>query len=254
MKRFMLAAAAAALVLFAPDCGFATIYPGNGNSGFGGPMGLGSLTLTDDGTTISGTVNKGPNGFNDVLVLYLDTVAGGFADTSGFADGADGLRRAISGFDGGGNRSLMTFAGGFLPDYAIALGPAADNFGGLWQLANGGANSLNFINSVNLNPTGLNNSPTYTFSVPVAQLGIAPNSGATFHLFGTYISNTGFRSDEALPGNDVGAQGWNPFLNTAVVSYTIAPEPSSTFLATCGLVLATCCGLRQRLARRANNR
>src|SRR5207247_5694226 len=83
----------------------AATYSGNGNSGFGGPIGLGSLTLTDNGTTVSGTVNKGPNGFNDVLVLYIDSVSGGFSDTSGFGDGADALRRAISGFDGGGNRS-----------------------------------------------------------------------------------------------------------------------------------------------------
>src|SRR5439155_23439259 len=137
-------------------------YPGNGATGFGGPIGLGSLTLTDNGTTVSGTVNKGPNGFNDVLVIYIDSIAGGFSDTSGFADGADGLRKAISGFDGGGNRSLLTFSG-MLPDYAIALGPASDGFGGLWQLANGGANSLNFVSSVNLNPTGVNNSPSYTF-------------------------------------------------------------------------------------------
>src|SRR3954447_12198540 len=87
----------------------AATMSGNGNSGFGGPIGLGSLTLTDDGTTVSGTVNKGPNGFNDVLVLYIDSVAGGFSDPSGFADGADGLRKAISGFDGGGNRSVLTF-------------------------------------------------------------------------------------------------------------------------------------------------
>src|SRR6267142_397493 len=132
----------------------AATYSGNGMSGFGGPIGLGSLTLTDNGTTVSGTVHKGPNGFNDVLVLYIDSIGGGFSDTSGFADGADGLRKAISGFDGAANRSLMTFWAGFNPDYGIALGPASDNFGGLWQLANGGANSLNFINSVNLNPTG----------------------------------------------------------------------------------------------------
>jgi len=209
----------------------AATYPGNGATGFGGPIGLGSLTLTDNGTTVSGTINKGPNGFNDVLVIYIDSVAGGFSDTSGFADAADGLRKAISGFDGGGNRSLLTFSG-MLPDYAIALGPASDNFGGLWQLANGGANSLNFVSSVNLNPTGINNSPTYTFSFNVSQIGLAPNSGATFAMLGTYISNTGYRSDEALPGNDVGVQGWNPFLQTALATYTIVgvPEPAGAIL------------------------
>src|SRR6266480_4081059 len=135
MKRFSLAASAAALVLsMSVSVSAATIYPGNGNSGFGGPIGLGSLSLSDDGSTLSGTVNKGTNGFNDVLVLYIDSVPGGFSDTSGFADGADGLRKAISGFDGGGNRSLLTFSG-MLPDYAIALGPSSDNFGGMWQLA-----------------------------------------------------------------------------------------------------------------------
>jgi hypothetical protein len=215
----------------------AATYSGNGNSGFGGPIGLGSLTLTDNGTTVFGTVNKGPNGFNDVLVLYIDSTAGGFADTSGFADGADGLRKAISGFDGGGNRSLLTF-NGMLPDYAIALGPSSDNFGGLWQLANGGANSLNFISSVNLNPTGVNNSPTYTFSFNVSQIGVIPNSGSTFAMLGTYIAGSGYRSDEATAGNDVGAQGWNPFLQTALATYTIVPEPCSMGLMGLGLACA----------------
>jgi len=222
----------------------AATFSGNGNSGFGGPIGLGSLTVTDNGTTLSGTLNKGPNGFNDVLVLYLDTVAGGFADTSGFADGGDGLRKAISGFDGGANRSLMTFAAGFSPDYAIALGPASDSFGGLWQLANGGANSLNFISSVNLSPTGNNNSPTYTFSINLSQIGVTPNSGATFELFGTYTSGSGYRSDEAVAGTDVGAQGWNPFLQTAFATYTTVPEPSTMVLGAAGM--ATLLLLRRR--------
>ncbi len=159
-------------------------------------------------------------------MLYIDSTAGGFSDTSGFADGADGLRKAISGFDGGGNRSLLAFSG-MAPDYAIALGPSSDNFGGMWQLANGGANSLNFVASVNLNPTGNPNSPTYTFSFNVSQIGLTPNSGQTFAMLGTYTSNSGYRSDEALAGNDVGAQGWNPFLQTALVTYTIVPEPST---------------------------
>src|SRR5213593_2341397 len=106
MKFLFGFAASAAVFCFSTS---AATYSGNGNSGFGGPIGLGSLTLTDDGTTVSGTVNKGPNGFNDVLVIYIDSVGGGFSDTSGFADSGpgDGLRKAISGFDGGANRSVM---------------------------------------------------------------------------------------------------------------------------------------------------
>lgn len=222
----------------------AATYSGNGNSGFGGPIGLGSVTLTDNGTTVSGTVNKGPNGFNDVLVIYVDSIGGGFANTSGFADGADGLRKAISGFDGGANRSLLTF-NGMSPDYAIALGPSSDNFGGLWQLANGGANSLNFVSSVNLNPTGNNNSPTYTFSFNVSQIGLTPNSGATFAMLGTYTANSGFRSDEATMGNDVGAQGYNPFFQTALSTYTIVPEPSTLSVLGVG-ALAALFGSRRR--------
>ncbi len=239
MSRFMLAALVAALLVSpAAQCFAAAIYPGNGNASFGGPIGLGSLNLTDDGTTLNGTINKGPNGFNDVLVLYIDSVPGGFADTSGINDNADGLRRAISGLDpSGANKSVMTFLPGFRPDYAIALGPASDNFGGLFQLAAGGPGSLPFIASVNLNPVGNNNSPNYQFSLPVASLGIAPNSGATFELFGTYISNTGFRSGEALPGNDVGNPGWNPFQQIPPpASYTIVPEPATVGLLLSGML------------------
>src|SRR5437016_2658903 len=210
--------------------GRATTYLGNARTGFCGPIGLGSLTLTDDGTTISGTLTKGPNGFNDVLVIYIDNFSGGFTATSGFNDAADGLRRAISGIDGGANRSLLTFGTGFTPSYAIALGPDGfNNFGGLWGLANGNNNSLNFVSSVNLNPTGTAGSATYTFSFGLSQIGLTPGAGQSFRMMGTYISDSGFRSDEALPGDDTGTQGWNPFLVTQTADYTTTavPEPST---------------------------
>src|SRR5437879_3883968 len=101
---------------------------------------------------------------------------------------------------------LICALDGYSVTVLAATSSGNENFGGLWQLANGGANSLNFVSSVNLNPTGNNNSATYTFSFNVSQLGLTPNTGAMFALFGTYISNTGFRSDEVVVGNDVGAQ------------------------------------------------
>lgn len=212
-------------------------YAGNGNSGFGGAIGGGSLTLTDNGSNLLGTVTRGGGNFNDVLVIYLNSTAGGFSDTSAFADGNDGLRKAISGFDGGANRSTLTFASGFTADYALALGPSSDNFGGLWQLFNGGGNSLGFVSSANLSPIGSNTSATYTFSISLTSIGVTP--GNSFGLFGTYISNTGFRSDETLAGNATGTQGYNPFTQTSFGTYTVAavPEPGTLALAGSGLAL-----------------
>ncbi len=215
-----------------------TTYPGNGNSGFesavglGGAVGLGSLTLSNDGTTIFGTITKGPSNFNDCLVIYIDSTPGGYASTANFADGNDGLRKAISGFDGGiTNRSTLTFAAGFLPDYAIALGPTAASFGGLWQVTEGSGNSLNYISDVFLSPL-TNNSATYTFSFPISSIGLTPESGATFRLFATYISGSGYRSDEAIAGNLTGTQGWNPFTNTTFSSYTLNLVATATALST----------------------
>jgi len=201
----------------------AAVFPGNNETGFGGAVGEGSLTLSDDGTTLTGTFTKGAGALNDNLVLYIDSQSGGFSSTSGFADDADALRRAISGIDSGAvNRSTLTFPAGFTADYAIALGPSSVSFGGVWSLANGGANSLGYIASVNVTPVGTANAATYTFSLPVSQLGLTANSGATFRILGTYISSTGFRSNEALPGNVAGTQGWNPFTSSDDVSYPIS--------------------------------
>jgi len=217
-------------------------FGGNGNSGFGGPIGQGSLTLNDNGTTLTGTVNKGPNGFNDVLVIYIDSVTGGFSSTGGFTDAGDGLRRAISGFDGGANRSTLNFISGFNADYAIALGPQSDNFGGLFTLSSGG--SFGYDGSVALTPTGTSGSSTYSFSLSLASIGIT--AGQSFNLFGTYISNTGYRADEAVAGNAAGAQGYNTFTQTSFATYTTVPEPSTFALAGMSLLITSVLVRRRR--------
>jgi hypothetical protein len=232
IRTSLIPLAVASVTALAANQASAVNYAGNGNSGFGGAIGLGSLTLSDDGTTINGTFTKGSGNFSDVLVLYIDSGVGGFSSTAGFSDNGDGLRTAISGYNGS-DRSLMTFVSGFLPDYAIALGPSSDSFGGLWKLADGGANSLNYVDTVNLSPTGTSSSGTYTFSLSLASIGVT--AGNSFALFGTYVSNSGYRSTEAIAGDDSGTEGWNPFSQTSFGTYTTTPIPEPSTLAFLGL-------------------
>jgi hypothetical protein len=54
---------------------------------------------------------------------------------------------------------------------------------------------LQFSNSVNLSPL-VSNAVGYTFSFPVKSIGLQPGSGATFRIFGTLISSSGFGANE----------------------------------------------------------
>jgi N-acetylneuraminic acid mutarotase len=205
----------AALLLLAAWPARADQYRGNGITDFGGAIGNGTLTLSDDGTNISGTLSVGDSMY-EVLVLYIQSGPGGFADTSGFNDQADMCRQAISGVSPS-RRSLLTFASGCQPNYAIALFPA-NGTAGLWQLANGSDNSLVYLGSVNLAP--LNSFGPYTFSFPAALIGMIPGVRSTIQLFGTYIGG-GFRSAEAIAGNLAPTPGgWDPFTQTAYANYT----------------------------------
>ena len=204
------------------------IYIGNTNNGFGGAIGNGSLILSDDGTNVYGTlITSGP--MDNALVIYIAPGPGGFTSTAGFQDAAEPLRTAISGYtttqnNGGPGQSVLTFEPGFTPSYAIALQPGNGvNFGGLWGLANGGNNSLPFITNVNLTPIGTDVAGTYRFSLNVTNIGLTPGAGQSFKLFGTFVSDTGFRSTEAVAGDLTGVQGWNPFTQTAFATYTMVP-------------------------------
>ena len=220
----------------------ATTYPGNGSSAWGGAIGLGTLTLSDNGTTVFGTLNTGGNLNGNAFVLYLQTGAGGFNSTIGFNDSNDQLRSAISqytatGNGGGVGQSILDFASGFAPNYAIAMQPDSGiNFGGLWQLANGGANSLNYVNSVNLSPTGVDTAGTYTFSFNLSDVGLT--GGQSFELFGMQISQSGYSSPEALGGNLTGANGWGGTqteVGFQTYTTTPVPEPSTVAMSISGL-------------------
>jgi len=182
-------------------------FPGNGKSGFGAAVGAGSLKISNDATTYSFTFTKGAGNFNDALVIYIDSKAGGFSSTVGFQDNNDGLRTATSGYSSATNKSILTFPAGFLPDYAVAFD---QGFAAIVELVNGGPVSFNYIGSGNLTPTG-NMTPVFSFSVLKSQIGIT--SDPSFKLLGTYNATSAFRSNEFV--GDAG-----PAANPEFTDYT----------------------------------
>jgi hypothetical protein len=215
----------------------ASIYPGNGATGFGGPVGIGSLTVTDDGAgNIDFSLQAGvPFSGND-LVVYLDTQPGGVADNATFTDNGDPGRTAISGANNGNpSRSLVSFAPGFLADKAISLEPGV--FAGLFDLST--PSNFGFIASGNLAGSG---SGPFTFSYSRAQLGLGPTDSFSFE--GTLISTTAYRSNETIgasvtvPGTlgdtpNAGFNGSTTFLD----EYTFAAPVPLPPVAWAGLVL-----------------
>ena len=233
-----------------------TTYNGNGGTGFGGPVGQGTLTFSSDGTTLFGTITTGGSSggtLGDDLVIYIDSQSGGFTTTSTFTDtggGGDTLRRAISGYDGT-LRSTVNFTTPFAADFAIGISPIQGQFGGLFGLTD--PTNFSFIQSTNLTPTA--NAGPYMFSISLASIGVTPGSSFSFATtYGNFHSDT-FRSNEAFGntitdvttpantgnlGQDTGLLGVNTF--TVPV-----PEPSTVALAVVGAV-----GLLGALRRRVS--
>ena len=197
------------------------LYNGNGDTSFGGAIGNGNLALTDNGTTVSGTITKGGGSFADVLVIYIDSKAGGFATTRNFTDTSTSLTRAISGFSSMG-RGIADFVSPFTADYAIAIRPTSPGDGKLFQLVNNG--DLVAVSSVNLSPLNTVSSSTYTFSFNLADIG-AP--GVSFKIETTYIAQSGFRSLESFESLS-GFTGWDTVTFDTFHTYTLAPVPETT--------------------------
>lgn len=233
MKTLIPAVVLAATTLLAPLAAQAQTtqtYAGNGATGFGGNLGNGALTVSDNGTG-SVTFTLAPhNGLGNAAVVYIDSQTGGFTDTSSFTDNGDGGREAIAGFNANNpSRTLASFSPGFAADYAIAF---EDNFVGLFALAPVGNNAFNFITG---SPT---NATPYTLTVSAAQLGIT-GGGDRFNFVGSLISQTAYRSNETLgtsvttPGSagdapNAGFNGTTTFssFDTFAGTPAAAPEPA----------------------------
>ncbi|MBC8170779.1 MAG: hypothetical protein H7X77_03880 [Anaerolineae bacterium] len=208
------------------------------STGFGDVIGATGQLCIDSSET--GALNLGlivgAGDLNDSVVIYIDSVEGGFGSTTNFTDEGDGLRKAISGKDTGTDpirSSVLTFATGFTADYAIAF---SQDFGGLWQLAENGSHT--FIDSVSLTPTGTNTSAAYELNLTLEDIGVS--QGGTFTYVATYLAQSAYRSNEfqgaagPFDGPENGDNyGWNPVTLAAgdfntFISFLGDPEQTAT--------------------------
>lgn len=189
-------------------------YNGNGNSGFGGPLGGGSFSISHTGTTVTVTMTRGGGNFNDYMVMYIANGSTGRSVIgTGVRDFNDAHRRAISNV-GSGN---LTFPAGFEATHAIAINTG---FGGLWSIPSTGSignGGLSFVSSVG-NPSSASFT-TFNFSFDWTSIGLT--SSDQFKFVATYGNpNDGgntvmFSSNEAIGG---GITGGNP--GSGAMTYT----------------------------------
>jgi hypothetical protein len=218
----------AALLFLAKASG--AVYNGNGMVTGGGVVGNGSLSLTDNGTTVSGIFYPGYPSFQLNLIIYIDCVSGGFANTTQFSDSSDALTTAVSGYYAPASaRATANFASGFTADYAIALGVNGPNRGNLYHLVAGGNGSMELIKSVNLNPNNKLNASSYTFSFNWSDIGL-PNSPSNFFKFqSTYDGNYGsaYRELESFESL-TGTRGYGTVTFGNYNTYGVDPVPEMT--------------------------
>ena len=208
----------------------AAVYYGNGSGSGGGIVGNGRLSLTDNGSTVSGTFYKGSGSFQLNLVIYIDSVSGGFVNTTQFSDSGDALRTAVSGYYASASaRATANFAPGFTADYAIALGVNGPNKGNLYHLVAGGNGSMELIRSVNLNPYNNLNASSYTFNFSLADIGLPAGSGNFFKFESSYVGISGgayreLESFESLTGD----RGYGTVTFGNYDTYGVDPVPEMT--------------------------
>jgi trimeric autotransporter adhesin len=234
-NKVLSALSGATAALLATSASAAT-YIGNGGTGFGGPIGTSTLTVTENGSNVDFSLTTGVPFSGNALVIYLDIVEPtGFGDTSVLTDTGDGGRTAISGFNSQSNtRTVATFPATFTADRAITVEPGA--FSGLFDLST--PSNFGFVASGGLAGGGTG---PFTFSFSKAALGLTDPIDA-FDFVGTLISTSAYRSNETI-GTSVtvpGTPGDTPnagFTGTQTFAtfntFAIVPEPAS--LAVLGL-------------------
>ncbi len=196
-------------------------YPGQGAVGV---IGGGTLSMSNSTSTVYVGLSRGPGSFTDNLVMFIDSVPGGYTTTSQFSDRGNPLETAISGY--GSGRSTANFAPDFAADYAIVVG--VNNGCGVYQLVTDdlGTHVLP-LRSFNIAPSGEPNAPQYWWQFDWSEIGL-PRANTNFFKFETsLISQYGYRYLQSFEGS-TGVQGYNTVTFTNYDTYGVPPIPETT--------------------------
>ncbi|MEM7680411.1 MAG: PEP-CTERM sorting domain-containing protein [Planctomycetota bacterium] len=209
---------------------------GNGNSGFGGVIGPGSMAVTTlpDGTA-NMTLTRGTGGHFDFTAVYIDSVAGGIANTSALSDTGDPGRAGLSGTGFGGELSDLGFATGFEADFGLTIDTG---FSGIFDIVND-PNNFGFVAAVSTDGTRDPNDATFNVSFNLSDIGLT--AGDSFTFVASYLnSGNAFRSGEFIGSNDAGPFPADPNIGQnayqlsdnsfVLVNTTPVPEPASLAL------------------------
>jgi hypothetical protein len=206
-----------------------TTYPGNGNAGFGGAIGQGSLVISDKGDSVSFTLRRGPGLLDSIVVFYVDFSSFvGIDSTSEITPQSDIYSQAVAGHSADGTKNAplgFKKLADFRPDAAVVFnkdGGKAYTFGyPLFPFQDAGP--------INITPTGTNSSPTYTQTVSKAELGLSGD--ITFKFIGTYIGNNLSRSNEGFGtsfagftriGDNTTYRSYNPYSVDSYFTFSTA--------------------------------
>ena len=199
---------------------------------FDGAVGTGSLTLSDNGTTISGTFTRGNSAemFGYSLVLFIDSVDGGIADTTRMMDNGR-IQRSVSGRSSSGYyKSDLIFASGFRADYALVLN-ADQSFSYLFGI--NADSSLSSPKTIYLSTTWPN-AKDFGFSFNWSDISGGGPNVSSFKFESTYLDPDGYRSLESFESM-TGTIGYNTSTFSSYDQYPqTAPVPEPTNLALAG--------------------
>ncbi len=201
-------------------------YPGNGNASFGGAVGLGSLSITDSGDSVSFMLRRGTGLFDSLLVFYIDDpkTATGISSTSGlsYQSGVpDKYSNAAAGQSPTGQQAVLNFGNNFRPDLAVVFDKDGGRIYFLFETF--GFRFYQQQGTFTITPSGTNAAPTYTQKSSKADFGVANNDTLNFNFYGTYIGQNASRSNEAFGDPMTGYQrvgSYNPYTVTTFFNYS----------------------------------